>query len=74
MLFSDVTHRNLFAFAVGDCYTEDSFAQEESLGMVPKTAVSEFRHEGFRLIKPIVDRQVVFRLPPNFLALPSARA
>jgi len=42
--------------------------------MVPKTTVSEFRHEGFRLIKPIVDRQVVFRLPPNFLALPSARA
>ncbi len=33
MLFSDVAHRHLFAFAVGDCDTEDAFAQEDPLGV-----------------------------------------
>jgi hypothetical protein len=45
MLFPDVTHWNLLAFAVGDGDTEDSLAQEDSFGMVPKTAVLEIRKE-----------------------------
>jgi hypothetical protein len=59
MLFSDVAHRNLFAFAVGDCDTEDALPQEDSLGVVSKSAMPEIRNESFRLIKPVVDRQVV---------------
>jgi len=53
MLLPDVTHRNLFAFAVDDGDTEDAFTQEDSFGMVPKSAVPEIREEGFRLIKPM---------------------
>ena len=59
MPFPDVTHWNLLSFTVGDGDTEDAFAQEDSLGVVPKTAVSEIREEGFGLIKPVVDWQVV---------------
>ena len=66
MLFPDVTHRNLLAFTVSDCDTEDALTQEDSFGMVPKTAVPEIRDEGFRLIKPVVDRQVVLGLAAKF--------
>jgi hypothetical protein len=67
MLFPDVTHWNLLSFTVGDGDTEDAFAQEDSLGVVPKTAVSEIREEGFGLIKPVVDWQVVLSSAAEFL-------
>jgi hypothetical protein len=50
MLFSDVAHRHLLAFAVGDGDTEDALAQENSLRMVPQSAMPEIREEGFGLI------------------------
>ena len=50
MLFPDVAHRHLFAFAVGDGHTEDALAQEDSLGMVAKSAMPEVWEEGFGLI------------------------
>jgi hypothetical protein len=34
--------------------------------MVPKTAVSEIRDEGFRLIKPVMYLQVVLGLSSKF--------
>ncbi|MGA7766820.1 MAG: hypothetical protein WCA27_11430, partial [Candidatus Sulfotelmatobacter sp.] len=37
-----------------------------SLGMVPKTAMSEIRNESFRLVEPVVDRQVVLCLAAKF--------
>jgi hypothetical protein len=66
MLFPNVTHRNLLAFAVGDRDTENAFTQEDSLGMVPKSAMAEVRKEGFGLIKPVVNPQVVLGLPAKF--------
>ncbi len=66
MLFSDVAHWHLLAFAVGDGDTEDALTQENSFGVVPKTAVSEIRNESFRLIKPVVDRQIVLGLAAKF--------
>jgi hypothetical protein len=33
MLFPDVPHWNLLAFAVGDCDTEDALTQEDFLGI-----------------------------------------
>ena len=59
MLFSDVTHWHFLAFAIGDGGAEDSFAQEDSFGMVPKGAMPKIREEGFGLVKPVVDEQVV---------------
>ena len=64
---TDVTHRNFSALSIGDGDTEDAFAQENSLGMVPKIAMSEIPEEGFRLIKPIVDWHVILGLAAEFL-------
>jgi hypothetical protein len=66
MLFSDVTHRNLLAFAVGDRGTEDALAQENAFGMVAKSAMPEISHKSFGLIKPVVDREVVLGLAAEF--------
>jgi hypothetical protein len=45
MLLADVAHRNWSAFTVGDGDTKgdtkDALAQEDSLGMVPKSAMPE---------------------------------
>jgi len=57
MVFPDVTHRNLFAFAIGDCDTKDALTQENSFRMVSKSAVPEIREEGFGLIN-YVDKRV----------------
>jgi hypothetical protein len=46
MLFPDIPHRNLPAVTVGDCDAENAFAQEDSLGVVPKSAVSEVCEKG----------------------------
>jgi hypothetical protein len=62
MLFADVAHRNGSAFAVGDGDTKDVLAQENSFGMVPESAMPEVWEEGFRLIEPVMYRQVILRL------------
>jgi hypothetical protein len=59
MLLPDIAHWNSLAFAVGDRDSEDALAQEDSLSMVPKRAMPEVCEEGFGLIKPVVDWQVV---------------
>ena len=53
-------NRNLLAFAVGNSDAEDALAQEDSFGMVAKSAMSEIREVGFGLVKPVVDLQIVF--------------
>jgi hypothetical protein len=59
MLFPDIAHRNLPAFAVGDCDPEEAFAQEDAFSMVPKSAMPKVWEEGFGLVKPVVDRKVI---------------
>jgi hypothetical protein len=49
----------LFAFSVGDCDTEDVLAQENAFGMVAKSTLPEISHESLRLIKPVVDLEVI---------------
>jgi hypothetical protein len=61
MLFSDVAHRYGLAFVVHDYDPENVLAQEDSFSMVPKSTMPEIWEEGFGLIKPIVDWQVVLR-------------
>jgi hypothetical protein len=66
MLFSDIPHRHLFAFAVGDCPTEDALAQENSFCMMPKSAMPEIREVRFGLVKPVMDPDVVLGFAANF--------
>ena len=66
MLVSDVAHRNLFAFAVDDGDTKDALAQENSFGMVPKSAMSEIGKESLGLIKPVMNGQVVIDCAAEF--------
>lgn len=59
MLLPDIAHWYLPAVAVGDCDPEDALAQEDSFGMVPKSAMSKVWEDGFGLIEPVVDWQVI---------------
>jgi hypothetical protein len=63
---TDVRQGDLFGFAVGDRHAKDLFTQENALGMMAKNSVSEIREEGFRLIEPVMDDNVVFRLSAEF--------
>jgi len=67
VLFSDVPHWDFLPVTVGDRDTEDLFAQEDTFRMMAKGAVTEVRKERLRLIKPIMNWQVVFGLPTESL-------
>lgn len=67
VLLPDVPHWDLLPFAVGDRDTEDLLAEENPFGVVTKGAVTEASKERFRLIKPVVNWQVVFRRPAESL-------
>jgi hypothetical protein len=66
VLFTDVPHGNLFAFAVPDRDAKDLFTQENTFRMMSKSSVSEIREEGFRCVEPVMDLNVVFRLSSEF--------
>jgi len=65
MLFPDVTHKNLLAFAVGDSDTEEALTQENSFSMGAKSTMPEISHESLRLIKPVVDLKVILGPAPE---------
>ena len=62
MLLTNVAHRDLLPLAVGDRDTENAFAQEDTLGVVPQSAVAKVRKEGFRFVKPVVYRKIILGL------------
>jgi len=66
MLLTNQANRNLFAIAVGDGSAEDSFAQENSFGVVTQRSMPEVREECFGFVVPGVDREVVLRLAAEF--------
>jgi hypothetical protein len=45
---------------------EDALAQEDSFSRVPKSAMSKVGEEGFGLLKPVVDWQVIVDLAAKF--------
>ena len=61
MLFSHIAHGNLDSSAVHDGHTEHLLGQKNALGMVAKGSVTEVCQECFRLIKPVVNREIVLR-------------
>ena len=61
MLFSQIADGNLFSVAVHDGNAKQFLRQENALGMMPQGSVTEVRKECFRLIKPVVNRKIVFR-------------
>jgi len=63
VLFSNMAHGNLRSSAVHDGHTKQLLSQENAFGMVAKGSVTEVRKECFRLIKPTMNREIVFRLP-----------
>jgi hypothetical protein len=63
VLFSHIADGNLQSSAVHDGHTEHPLGQKNALGMVAKGSVTEVRKECFRLIKPTMNREIVFRLP-----------
>src|SRR5487761_246740 len=67
VLFSDVPHWDFLPFAVGDRNTEDLLAQENPFRMVTKGTVTEVSKERLRLIKPIMNWQVVLGLTAESL-------
>src|SRR6266700_1061950 len=67
VLFSHIPHWNLFSLAVSDSHTEQPLCEENSLGMMAKRAMPEVRKECLRFVKPVVDRQIIFRFATKFL-------
>jgi hypothetical protein len=63
VLFSHIAHGNLRSSAVHDGHTKHLLGQKNALGMVAKGSVTEVCQECFRLIKPVVNGEVVLRLP-----------
>jgi len=66
MLFADKPGWYLFAIAVGDGYSECSFAFVDALGVVSECAVAEIAHHFFASIEPVVDFDVVFWCTAEF--------
>ena len=67
VLLSDVPHGDFLPFTVGDRDAEDLFTQENTFRMMTKGPVTEVSKERLRLIKPIMNWQVVFGLPAESL-------
>jgi hypothetical protein len=59
VLFSNVSHGHIFPLAIPDRYTEDSLCQEDSFGVVAQRSVPNFCHDGFRLVEPLVNAQII---------------
>src|SRR6266852_3316528 len=67
VLFPHIADGNLLAIAVHDGHTKQLLRQENAFGVVAKSSVTEVREEGFRLIKPVVNRKIVLGLSAELL-------
>src|SRR6266566_7141190 len=67
VLFSDIPDRNLVSLAVCDRHTKNPLTQENSLGVVAEGTVAKVGEECFRLIKPLVNGEIVLGLAPKLL-------
>src|ERR1700758_3540892 len=61
MLFSHIPHGDLFSVAVHDGYAEQFPCQKNPLGVMTQSSMAEIRKERLRLVKPVVNWEVVFR-------------
>jgi hypothetical protein len=60
MLLADIPDRDIFSVPVTDRDAEYPFGQKDSFCMMTQRAMAKIRQHGFRLVKPLVDGQVVF--------------
>ncbi len=67
MLFSDIPDRNLVSVAVCDRHTKNPLTQENSLGVVAEGTMAKVREERLRLVKPLVNGEVVLGLAAELL-------
>ena len=67
MLFSEVANRNGGTVKVRDGDAKDAFGEENPFGVMAQGAVAEVWEEGFRFVKPTVDREVVLEFAAEFL-------
>jgi len=67
VLFSDIPDWNLLSVTVCDRHTKNRLAQEDSLSVVAQGAVTEVGKERLRLIKPVMNGQVIFGLTAKSL-------
>ena len=66
MLLSQITDGNLFSVAIHDGHAKQLLRQEDALAVMTKGSMAEVRKECLRLIKPVVDGQVVLGLTTKF--------
>jgi hypothetical protein len=66
VLFAHIANGNQFSLAVLDGHAKQPLAQENTLSVVAKSTVMEVGEKGFRLIKPIVNRDVVLSLSAEY--------
>jgi len=62
VLLADGSHWNAFTVTVLYRRSENRCAQEDTFAVVPERAVSEIAEVRLALVKPVMDRKVVFRL------------
>ncbi len=67
MLFSDIPDRDLVSVTVCDRHTKNPLAQENPLGVVTEGTVAKVRKERFRLIKPLVNGEIILGLATELL-------
>lgn len=67
VLFSDMPDRNLVSIAVYDRHTKNPLTQENSLCVVAEGAMAKVAEKCFRLIKPLVNGEIVPGLFPELL-------
>jgi hypothetical protein len=62
VLLANGSHRNMFAVTVRYRRSENGRTQEDTFAVMPECSVSKIGEVRFALIKPIMDRKVVFGL------------
>jgi hypothetical protein len=66
MLFANESDWHFTTIAIGNCRAKDSFASEDSFGMMTQGTMTKICIHLFAFIKPIMDGLIIFGLAPVF--------
>jgi len=67
MLFPNVADWNLDSVIIVDGNTKDAFGEENPFGVMTEGAVAKVGENRLRLVKPMVDREVILGFAAEFL-------
>jgi hypothetical protein len=59
VLFTDIAGRDDLTIAILDCDSEEPLREENPIGVMAQTSVSNARNQGFRFIEPLMDAKIV---------------